>query len=55
MTHLVTAYHRKYVHLITFNAITSRHSTARVRHDMASIGQLIPNSVHPQLQPTHVF
>ena len=23
MTHLVTAYHRKYVHLITFKAITS--------------------------------
>ena len=28
MTHLVTAYHQKYVHLITFNAITSRHSTS---------------------------
>ena len=53
MTHLVTAY-RKCVHLITFNAITSRHSTARARRDMASIGQLILNSVQPQLQPTHV-
>ena len=53
MTHLVTAYHRKYVHLITFNAITSRHSTARARRDMASIGQLILKSVHPKLQPTH--
>ena len=53
MTHLVTAYHRKYVPLITFNVITSSQSTARARHDMASIGQLILNSVHPKLQPTH--
>ena len=53
MTHLVTAYHQKYVPLITFNVITSRHSTARARRDMASIGQLILNSVHPKLQPTH--
>ena len=53
MTHLVTAYHRKYVPLITFNVITSRHSTARARRDMASIGQLILNSVHPKLQPSH--
>ena len=53
MTHLVTAYHRKYVHLITFNAITSRHSTSRARRDMASIGQLILNPVHPKLQQNH--
>ena len=53
MKYLVTAYHGKYVHLITFNAIISRHSTARAKHDMASSGQLILNSVHPKLQPTH--
>ena len=53
MNHLVTAYHRKYVHLITFNVIISCHSTARARPDMTSRGQLILNSVHPKLQPTH--
>ena len=53
MNHLVTAYHRKYVYLITFNAIISRHSTARAKHDMASSGQLILNSAYPKLQPTH--
>ena len=53
MTHPATAYHRKYVHLNTFNAIISRHTTARARRDMASSGQLILNSVHPKLQPTH--
>ena len=53
MKHLVTAYHRKYVHLITFIAIISRHSTARAKRDMASSGQRILNSVHPKLQPTH--
>ena len=55
MTHPVTAYHRKYVHLNTFNAIIliiSRHSTARARRDMTSSGQLILNSVHPKLQPS---
>ena len=53
MNHLVTAYHRKYVHLITFNAMISRHSTARAKRDMASSGQLILNSVHLKLQLTH--
>ena len=53
MTHPVTAYHQKYVYLNTFNAIISRHTTARARRDMASSGQLILNSVHPKLQPTH--
>ena len=51
MNHLATAYHRKYVHLITFIAIISGHSTARAKRDMASSGQLILNSVHPKLQP----
>ena len=36
-----------------FNVITSGHTTARARHDRASIGQLILNPVHPKLQPTH--
>ena len=53
MTHPVTAYHRKYVHLNTFNAIISRHSTARARRDMTSSGHFILNSVHPKLQLTH--
>ena len=53
MTHLVIAYHRKYVHLNTFIAIISRHSTARARGDMTSSGQLILNLVHTKLQPTH--
>ena len=55
MNYLVTAYHRKYVHLITFNAIISRHSTARAKRDMASSGQFILHSVHPKLQPTSGF
>ena len=49
----VTAYHRKYVYLNTVNVIISCHSTARARRDMTSSGQLILNSVHPKLQPTH--
>ena len=53
MTHPVTAYHPKYVHLNIFNAIITRHSTARARHDMTSSGQLILNSVHLKLQPIH--
>ena len=53
MTDLVTAYHRKYGHLDTFNVIISSHSTARARRDMASSGQPILNSVYPKLQPTH--
>ena len=53
MTHLVTAYHRKYVHLNTFNVFISCYSTAWARRDMTSSGQLILNSVHQKLQPTH--
>ena len=53
MTYLATAYHRKYVHLNTFNDIISCHSNARARRNMASSGHLILNSVHPKLQPTH--
>ena len=53
MTHPVIAYHQKYVHLNTFNAIISRHTTARARPDMESSGQLILNSVYTKLQPTH--
>ena len=53
MTHPAIAYHRKSVHLNTYNAIISRHTTARARRDMASSGQLILNLVHQKLQPTH--
>ena len=52
MNHLVNAYHQKYVHLITFNAIISRHSTARAKRDMVNLFsiQLIQNCN----LPTHV-
>ena len=53
LTQPVTADPRKYVYLNTFNAIISRHSTARARREMTSSGQLILNSVHLKLQPTH--
>ena len=40
------------MYLNTFNAIITRHSTARARHDMESSG-LTYFQFDPKLQPTH--